>query len=62
MIRVLCRQIDGSNMANVGGPLEESYRTFDIDFPQLEDWLRKSGESFLTRSVIGVEVLTEMAS
>lgn len=60
MLRIVVKEVDGSHAAHVGGPNVETVKTFDIDEPELEAYLRKkdgNGNTFLWRNVVGVEIL-----
>lgn len=56
MIRILCRNVDLSDAAAGVGPTEETYKTFDVELPELEKWLRESS-NFVRRTAIGIEVV-----
>lgn len=57
MIRIVCHEADAEMAANVGGPVQQSYKTFEFDLPQLESWLLGVYATYKSRQVIGVEVL-----
>lgn len=63
MIRIIVRTMDGSFACHLGGPgtpAELSFKTFDIDAPELETFLREDvgrNNSGVSRSAIGIEVL-----
>jgi hypothetical protein len=58
MLRLVCTEVDGNDAAHVGGPVHTRYRTFDVELPELEEWLRSRGPNeFTSRSVTGVEML-----
>lgn len=62
MIRIVCKQLDGVLQANVGGPLVETCKTFDVSLPQLEAWLAKDDlptSNYVARIVLGIEILTQ---
>jgi len=44
MIRLIVRIDDATMAANVGGAVHTTYRTFEIEHPQIERLLRASGE------------------
>jgi hypothetical protein len=56
VIRIIVRSSDCGAAANVGGPVYTDYRTFDVDIPELEEFLREQ-RTYLVREVVGVEVL-----
>ena len=55
MIRVIVQTCDANMAAHVGGPVETTFATFDIEAPELESYLRVSPNPGL-RQVIGVEL------
>lgn len=58
MIRVIVRIDDASMAANVGGSVYATVKTFDIDAPELEQFLSEGENKTLVNcQVIGVEVL-----
>ena len=66
MIRVIVQTCDAGMAANVGGSVNEEFRTFDIEAPALEAHLReyvdakKRGETtYWHRNAVGVELLPE---
>jgi hypothetical protein len=62
-LRVIVRTDDAGMPANVGGSVLSEFKTFDIDVPELESFLReytdrsKTGTCFWQRQIIGVDVL-----
>ena len=58
MLRIVCREVDLTKPSNGMGPFEEIYKTFDVDLPLIEEWVRKpKGKcEVFYRSIIGVEV------
>lgn len=58
MIRLIVRAKDAGAAAHVGGPVDIDYRTFDVEAPALEAFLRGADPTAYThRHVVGVEVL-----
>lgn len=57
MIRIIVQRTDAGTAAHVGGPVMTTYRTFDIDHPALEEFLR-GGDSLDVREVVGSEIPT----
>jgi hypothetical protein len=60
MIRIVVQEAEAGMAANVGGPVQIKYRTFDVNLPELEAYLREPKEQKLTytdRQVSGVELL-----
>ena len=59
-LRIIVRQTDCGDAANVGGDVHTSFRTFDIKAPEVEAWLcqheQVKGPNYITRQVVGVEV------
>jgi len=62
-LRVVVRTDDAGMAANVGGSVLSEFKTFDIDAPELEAFLReytdrsKTGTCYWHRQVIGAEVI-----
>ena len=44
MIRIICTETDFGDAANIGGPVIVRHKTFDIDAPEVEEWLRFPAE------------------
>ena len=59
MIRILVRVDDAGMAANVGGSVETKYKTFDVDLPELEKYLREDRGIYSHANVIGFELLAE---
>lgn len=57
MIRFIVQTDDASMAANVGGNVHTSHRTFDVDLPELEAFLRETGNPYRERRLIGCELL-----
>lgn len=58
-IRLIVRQSDCGAAANVGGAVHETYKTFEIEAPELEAYLLDKPDSWTTRTLIGAEQPTE---
>ena len=63
MIRFFCRDVNTGAAANVGGPVDVTFRSF-TDPAAMERWLRYDGEPdyakhYDRREVIGVELEEE---
>ena len=54
MIRIICSNTDFSDAANVGGPTAVTYKTFDVELPEVETWLDEQIR-WNSRSFIGIE-------
>lgn len=58
-LRIIVRTDNMNHAAHVGAPVVTTYRTFDVDLPEVEEYLRAGGYnedgSFLVRQVIGAE-------
>lgn len=57
MIRVIVRTSDCGAAANVGGPVDLYFKTFDVPSAELEHYLTEDKGKYSTREVVGVEVL-----
>lgn len=42
MLRLLCRVSDGTETIHTQGPVQVSYRTFDVNLPEVEAFLRQT--------------------
>ncbi|MGY3588061.1 hypothetical protein [Bradyrhizobium sp. USDA 4350] len=63
-LRIIVRTDNAVQAAHVGGAVDTRYRTFDVDLPEIEAFLRDGGiseNSFLIRQVVGVEIVREDA-
>ena len=64
MIRIIISDSSHGAAANVGGPVDEAFHTFDIDGAEAELFLREfallspSARAYRIRKVVGVEVLS----
>ena len=56
MIRIIVRTDDAQMMAHVGGSVESTYRTFDCDLPELEQFLRAT-QPYVQKQIIGTEIV-----
>lgn len=59
MLRIVVRTDDAAMAANVGGAVKTEYRTFEIEAPELEAFLREpTGKnwSYVERQAIGIEL------
>lgn len=62
MLRIIVATTDAERAAHVGGPVEVSYKSFDIEAPQVEAFLSAGKKNqFWSRTLVGVEVITETA-
>ncbi len=60
MIRIIVRETDVGAAANVGAPVAITWKTFDVDAPEVEAHLRetvKENMAYVGREVVGVEVV-----
>lgn len=61
-LRVVCVSVDFGLAANIGGPVQQHFKTFDIDCPDvlaLEQWLsaHDGTKDCISRSIVGVEIV-----
>lgn len=59
MLRIIVRTDDAGMAANCGGAVETTFRTFEIDCPELEAFLREPAEkrwTYAQRQAIGIEL------
>lgn len=61
-LRLIVRTDDGNMAAQIGGGVLVQYRTFDVDLPEVEAFLRaggsNSGNDYSFRQLVGAEVVT----
>ena len=68
MLRIVVQTSDAGMAVNVGGHVEVEVKTFDINAPELEEFLREYADAqtkarnstssiYWSRSVIGVEIV-----
>jgi hypothetical protein len=58
MIRLIVSFSDASMAANVGGPVQTKFKTFDIEHPELEALLKMPGpNNYVSTFLSGCEVL-----
>lgn len=57
MIRIIVRTDCAGMACNVGGAVETSYRTFDVDLPDLEQFLREDQGTYSQRQALGIELI-----
>ena len=59
-IRVVARIDDAIMAANVGGSVLVTYRTFEVEMPVVEAFLRAEPESkYEHRQVVGIELVSK---
>lgn len=60
ILRVICVSVDAGAAANVGGPVHIDHKTFDVPAtPELVKWLEVNPRSYISRSIQGVELITQ---
>jgi hypothetical protein len=57
MIRIIVQQVDCIDAANVGGPVSVSFKTYEVESPKLEMFLREKVSALVQRRVVGAEVV-----
>lgn len=59
MIRIIVRTDDSTMAAHVNGPLHTTYRTFEVDLPEVEAALADgpNDNGLVQRSILGVEIV-----
>lgn len=60
MIRIIIRETNYADAAHVGGPVLESFKTFDVELPQVESYLAEELK-WGSRRVIGIEAVAAKA-
>jgi hypothetical protein len=62
MIRLIVQTAEAAMAANVGGPVQVSYRTFLIELADLEAYLREPSKmnwTFTERRLVGAELVEQ---
>ena len=60
MLRLIFATTDAGRAANCGGPVIVEHKTFDVDLPDVEQWLSEPKTqqwSYIDRCFVGLEVL-----
>jgi hypothetical protein len=57
MVRIICTESDAAMAANVGGPVTQRMKSFDVDIPELEKWLKDRPSTYMERTFTGLELL-----
>ncbi|HXR93738.1 MAG TPA: hypothetical protein VN750_26030 [Steroidobacteraceae bacterium] len=57
MLRIVIRTDNAAMAANVGGPIESTFKTFDVEIPAAEAFLRQPLAAYEQRQIVGVELL-----
>lgn len=55
-LRIICMDHEFGAAANIGGPTHTAYKTFDVEAPAIEEWLREQA-AYCQRSIVGVELV-----
>jgi len=53
--RIIVRSTDSGRAAHVGGEPETRFRTFVVECPELEAYLRERNNGYCDHSIIGIE-------
>lgn len=56
-LRVIITTSDATAAAHVGGPVNVTHKTFDIEAPEVEAFMRESMSEFCNRVLVGVEII-----
>lgn len=56
MIRIIVQSCDAGMACNVGGSVLTTYKTFDVDLPEVEKFLAQK-EMYVQKQISGFEVL-----
>lgn len=59
-LRIIARIDDANMAANVGGSVFTQYRTFEIEAPEVEEFLLRTPDNgYQHRQIIGVEIVKQ---
>lgn len=56
MIRIIVRTDSAGMAANVGGSVQTTFRTFDVELTEVEAFLREDQGTYGHRQVTGIEL------
>ena len=56
MLRIIVRITDIAAAANIGGPVDITYKTFDVNLAEIETYIARKHQ-YSYREVVGVEVI-----
>lgn len=60
MIRLIIRTDDATTAAHVSGPVHVTYRTFDVDLPEVERFLAQyANQGLIERHLVGAELIAK---
>lgn len=60
MLRLIVRRYDVAGAVNVGAPVDNNYKTFDVDLPEIEAYLtehKRFPNCLFVSELMGVEIL-----
>lgn len=57
MMRLIVRVVNVGSAVNVGGPPDTTFKTFDVDASDVEEFIRLNSVKYATTEVVGVEIL-----
>lgn len=61
-IRLLVRTDDAAMPSHVGGSVLTTFKTFDVELPEVEAFLSESQGTYAHRQLVGVEVIPHVRS
>lgn len=60
MLRIIVATTDAQRAAHVGGPVDVRHTTFDINAPEVEDFLAAfKNNQWIDRTLVGVEIIED---
>jgi len=59
MIRLIVTRSDIGAAVNIGGPVFQEHKTFDVSLPEVEAWLREEQGTYERRRFVGIEIRDE---
>lgn len=60
-LRVIITTSDATVAAHVGGSVNVTHKTFDIEAPEVEAFMREGMNEFSNRVIVGVEIIESAA-
>lgn len=57
MIRLIIEVSNFGAAANLGGPVDVGYKTFDVDLPDVERFLKNNTSTYSSATLKGIEII-----
>jgi len=57
MLRIILQETDTGAAANLGCSVYQGVKSFDVDLPEVEAWLKTGDRKWNSRQVLGIEII-----